>query len=602
MNLFNNILMMKKVANFPKNLTRFYLKYLLLNPWWLAFFFISLVLARIIVYSLYPFFSEKVISWIENPPAENILGYALPYLILFAGIIAFTHFLWFIRYFFERKIDEKARMKMSEDLQEYVNNQTIGFYAKTEPGKITRNIDYIVNGFYYFVLEGLLSFSVTFGVVIFSAILLLRASILLSIIFIIFNTLAILWTIYSLPKNIYWTNKYADMDSNISGKLNDSLANFVTVKLFTGAKYERRLLNPYRKKLFKIGINSENAESFFWIPSSYILEVSIIFCFGASIYMAMKGLMPVSQVVFCIMTYNMVADIVFDMLMATPNMIKGFSSAKTSYKELIRPIDLIDKENAKTLVVQQGKIEIKNLSFRFSKNYILKNLNLTIEPGQKIGIVGLSGKGKTTLVRLIMRFYDPESGCIMIDGTDIRDVTQESLRANIAFVPQDETMFNRTLMQNIQYGRNTATKSEVYEAARKSNSINFIKKTDRGFNTVVGTRGIKLSGGQRQRISIARAFLKDAPILIMDEATSALDSESENIIQDSLKHLSKNKTTVVIAHRLSTLKHMDKIAVLNKGKIAEYGSHEELIKKKNGIYAGLWAMQSCVSTNENIIC
>lgn len=602
MNLFHTLNMAKKSCSFPKSITKFYLKYLFLKPWWLAFFFVSLVLARVIVYSLYPIFSEKVISWIENPPVENVLSYAIPYLILFATIMVFTHFLWFIRYFFERKIDENARMKMSEDLQEYVNNQTIGFYAKTEPGKITRNIDYIVNGFYYFVLEGLLSFAVTFGVIIFSAILLLRASILLSIIFIICNILAILWTIYSLPKNIYWTNKYADMDSNISGKLNDSLANFVTIKLFTGARYERHILKPYRKKLFKIGVNSENAESFFWIPSSYILELSIICCFAASIYMAMKGLMPVSQVVFCIMTYNMVSDVVFDMLMATPNMIKGFSSAKTSYNELVRPIDLIDKENAKTLVVQQGKIEIKNLSFRFSKNYILKNLNLTIEPGQKIGIVGLSGKGKTTLVRLIMRFYDPETGYIMIDGTDIRDVTQESLRANISFVPQDETMFNRTLMQNIQYGRNMATKSEVYNAAKKSNSFDFIKKTDKGFNTVVGTRGIKLSGGQRQRISIARAFLKNAPILIMDEATSALDSESENIIQESLKHLSKNKTTIVIAHRLSTLKHMDKIAVLNKGKIAEYGSHEELIKKKNGLYATLWTLQSFASEKDRIIC
>ena len=587
---------------FPKSLTKFYLKYLFLNPWWLVLFFISLVSARIIAYSLYPFFSEKVISWIENPPVENVLSYAIPYLMLFAGIMAITHFLWFIRYFFERKIEEKARMKISEDLQEYVNQQTLKFYAKTEPGKITRNIDYIINGFYSFILEGLISFSVTFCVIIFSAILLLRASVLLSIIFMICNVLAILWTIYSLPKNIYWTNKYADMDSDISGKLNDSLANFVTIKLFTGAKYERKLLHPYRKKLFRIGINSEIAESLFWIPSSYILEVSIVLCFAASIYMAMKGIMPVSQVVFCIMTYNTVSDIVFDMLMQTPDMIKGFSSAKTSYKELIRPIELKDKKTAKALVINKGKIEIQNLSFRFNKNYILKNLNLTIEAGQKIGLVGLSGKGKTTLVRLIMRFYDPEKGCIMIDGTNIKDVTQESLRSNIAFVPQDETMFNRTLFQNIEYGKKDAEKSEVYEAAKKSNSFEFINKTDKGFNTIVGTRGIKLSGGQRQRISIARAFLKDAPILIMDEATSALDSDSENIIQKSLERLSKNRTTIVIAHRLSTLKHMDKIAVIDKGKIAELGSHKELLKKKNGIYTKLWNLQSCTSKEDKLIC
>lgn len=594
--------MNKTTLKFPKSLTKFYFKYLFFNRWWLALFFISLILARITVYSLYPFFSERVISWIENPPAGDVLRYAIPYLILFVIIIALTHIFWFVRYFFERKIEENARMKISEDLQEYVNSQTISFYARTEPGKITRNIDYIINGFYSFILEGLISFLVTFGVVIFSAILLLRASILLSIIFVICNILAILWTIYSLPKNVYWTNKYANIDSDISGKLNDSLANFVTIKLFTGAKYERRLLHPYRKKLFKIGLHSEIAESLFWIPSSFILEVSVVFCFAASIYMAMKGLMPISQVVFCIMTYEMVSEIVFDMLMKTPEMIKGFSSAKTSYKDLIRPVVLKDKKNAKNLIVKSGKIEIKNLSFRFSKNYILKNLNLTIDAGKKIGLVGLSGKGKTTLVRLIMRFYDPETGCIMIDGTNIKEVTQESLRSNIAFVPQDETMFNRTLFQNIEYGKKNAKKYEIYEAAKKSNSFDFINKTDKGFSTIVGTRGIKLSGGQRQRISIARAFLKNAPILIMDEATSALDSESENIIQESLEKLSKNRTTIVIAHRLSTLKHMDKIAVIDKGRIAEIGSHKELLKRKNGIYAKLWNLQSFTSKENKLIC
>ncbi len=573
-----------------------------MRPWWLLFFVLCMATARVIQYSLYPMMSEKVIAWIENPPVPDALAYAMPYLLFFAGVYAFVHVCWVGRYMLKRKINEFARMIMAEDLQEYVNAQTIGFYAKTEPGKISRNVDYIVDGFMPFLLDGVISFAVTLCVMLFSAVLLFNASPLLGIIFLGCNILAILWTIYALPKNVYWEDRYADKNSEISGKFNDSLANFITVKLFSGAKYERQILRPFRHRLCKIGIRSEIADSIFWVPSSYILDVSVLACSAVSIYMSVRGLMPVSQVVFCILTYEIVTGCVFEMLMNTPLMIKGYSCAKAAYRELIRPIKLADKENASALAVKHGKIEIKDLSFRFDKDWVLKNFNLTIKPGEKIGLVGLSGKGKTTLVRLIMRFYDPESGAILIDGTDIRDVTQDSLRSNIAFVPQDETMFNRTLFQNIKYGRNNATAPEIYNAARAANAFDFIRKTTKGFNTIVGTRGIKLSGGQRQRISIARAFLKDAPILILDEATSALDSESENIIQESLHNLADGRTTIIIAHRLSTLKHMDKIVVLDKGKVAEFGSHDELCKRKGGVYAKLWQMQSSATKEKQTIC
>ncbi len=579
----------------PKSLWRFWSKYLFAKKGWLAGFFGALVFARLVQYSLYPIFSKYIIDWIGNPPVENLLGYAMPLLVGFAAVMAAVHVAWFLRYFFERKIEEYARMHISEDLQTYVNSQSISFYSKTEPGKIARNMDYINEGFYACMPEGWVSFSVSFGVVILSTILLIQASPLLAAMFFGFNLIGVIWTIYSMPVLAKWSDKWADLHSDISGALNDSLSNFITVKLFAGARREREILRPARERLRRIGIKHELADCYFWIPSSYILDFAVIACMGVCIWLAMRGHMTAGDAVFCIMTYKTVTDMVFEMLLKVPAMVKGYSSAKSAYRELVRPVTICDAPGAPELNVARGEIVVRNLSFRFpdAKEYVLQNLNLKIAPGEKIGIVGLSGNGKTTLARLIMRFYDPTRGEILIDGQNIRDVTQDSLRRNIAFVPQDETMFNRTLRENIGYGREDAGFGEIQDAARRSNSFDFIMKTVRGFKTVVGTRGIKLSGGQRQRVSIARAFLKDAPILVLDEATSALDSQSEAVVQESIEHLTRNRTCLIIAHRLSTLKHVDRIIVLENGRVAESGRHADLIRRRGGIYARLWRMQSC---------
>ena len=223
---------------------------------------------------------------------------------------------------------------------------------------------------------------------------------------------------------------------------------------------------------------------------------------------------------------------------------------------------------------------------------LFHDFSLNIKPGEKIGLVGASGSGKTTLTKLLLRFADIDSGKITIDGQDISEVTQASLRAKIAYVPQEPLLFHRSVRENIAYGRPDATDAEIEEAAKKAGAYDFIVGLKDGFDTMVGERGIKLSGGQRQRVAIARAILKDAPILVLDEATSALDSESEALIQKSLETLMENRTSIVIAHRLSTIAKLDRIIVLKNGKIVEDGSHDELINKKRGVYAKLWARQS----------
>jgi ATP-binding cassette subfamily B protein len=260
---------------------------------------------------------------------------------------------------------------------------------------------------------------------------------------------------------------------------------------------------------------------------------------------------------------------------------------------LVTTNNVVDVSNAKKLSVKKGELEFDNVRFKHhdAKEAIFDNFNLDIKPGERIGLVGVSGSGKTTLTKLLLRFADVQAGEIRIDGQDISKVQQVSLRESIAYVPQETSLFHRSIADNIAYAHPNATRAEIIRAAKLANAHEFIKDLPDGYETLVCERGIKLSGGQRQRVAIARAILKDAPILVLDEATSALDSESEALIQDALIKLMKGRTSIVVAHRLSTIASLDRIVVLENGKIIEQGSHAELIKK-GGAYNKLWSRQS----------
>ena len=262
-----------------------------------------------------------------------------------------------------------------------------------------------------------------------------------------------------------------------------------------------------------------------------------------------------------------------------------------AYNSIIVKRKIVDKPNAKKLHINRASIEFENVDFAYSKNKVLKNFNLKIKPSERVGIVGLSGAGKTTLCNLLLRMWDVKGGAIKVDGNDIRDVKHDSLLQNISYVPQDITLFNRTIMENIQFAKPNATKAQVINAAKKANIHDFIVNLPNGYDTIVGNNGIKLSGGERQRISIARALLKNAPILVLDEATSALDSKNEIMVQKSLKLAMRGKTTLVIAHRLSTLRDMDRIIVIKNGQIIETGSQKQLLRKRGAFYT-LWTMQT----------
>ncbi len=274
-----------------------------------------------------------------------------------------------------------------------------------------------------------------------------------------------------------------------------------------------------------------------------------------------------------------------------PEFFQSIGIAKQALSVMQDPQDILDHPQAVALKVKQGEIVFENVSFCYGKRKIFHNKNLHIAPGEKVGLVGYSGAGKSTFVNLILRFFPVEKGRILIDGQDIAAVTLESLRSSIALIPQDPTLFHRTLEENIRYGDVEASQDEVLIAAKLAHCDEFIKACPKGYNSLVGERGTKLSGGERQRIAIGRAMLLKAPILLLDEATSALDSVTEKYIQESLDKLMKNRTTIIVAHRLSTLSKMDRILVFDQGKVIEQGTHLELLSKKSH-YAHMWQMQA----------
>ena len=379
--------------------------------------------------------------------------------------------------------------------------------------------------------------------------------------------------------------------SELSGRNVDSLSNFSVVKLFAGARKEKEYLKPLRDKNIEKHLRKSFVQRFFWGVPMIVWDV----CYGLTlflcVYLYVRGEITVAEIVFTNSVFFTVMGTIGQIVNQIPVITDNLGAASKAYEELVVPIDVQDVPNAPNLVVTRGKIEFRNVSFKYKRKWVLRNFNLIINSGERVGLVGPSGAGKTTLVNLLMRFYEPTYGQILIDDQDICCVSQDSLRENIAFIPQEPTMFNRTLRENIAYGRNGATLRDIQTASKRAMAHEFIMGTDKKYDSLVGDRGIKLSGGQRQRIAIARAFLKDAPILVLDEATSALDSETEVCIQKSFDELARGRTTLAIAHRLSTLRNMDKIVVLQQGRVVEQGTHTQLLRKR-GEYARWWNMQS----------
>ncbi|MDP8174344.1 ABC transporter ATP-binding protein [Phocoenobacter skyensis] len=400
-----------------------------------------------------------------------------------------------------------------------------------------------------------------------------------------------------IPKLGKASQDQSDARSLMTGRITDAYANIATVKLFSHAKRESKYVKASMEE-FMVTVHNQmrlvtSIEGLHYINSMSL----VVFTATMGLTLWYNGLVSAGAIATATALALRIKGLSQWIMWEAARLFENLGTVQDGMNTLSKPHLIKDKVNATTLDVVKGDIAFEHIDFAYDNNhYLLKDFNLHIKAGEKVGLIGRSGAGKSTLTSLLLRFYDVQNGCIKIDGQNIYDVTQESLRSQIGLVTQDTSLLHRSVKDNLLYGRPNATEQEIQKAVEKAAATEFIQslrdiKGRTGYNTHVGERGVKLSGGQRQRIAIARVMLKDAPILLLDEATSALDSEVEAAIQENLAELMEGKTVLAIAHRLSTIMMMDRLIVIDQGEIIEQGTHDELLAK-NGIYTKLWTHQS----------
>jgi ATP-binding cassette subfamily B protein len=413
-----------------------------------------------------------------------------------------------------------------------------------------------------------------------------------------FSMLLLGWMAVYVPINVFFVSRlhklsvaYAESSSTLKGKMVDSTSNVDTVQYTGAVEFEKRHIGKH------IGDQRvSHLKEWWWsewvlVTNGVLLAFFILSMFALGMWLIERGEISVGSMVMVIMIVLALEQRMFFLGQSLTQAVSYYGQVSEGLKELLEPHEIVDRPGAKPLIVRNAEIEFKDIDFSYRGKRVFRgNFNLQIEGGEKVGLVGHSGAGKSTLVSLLLRRFELGGGSIRIDGQAVREITLDSLRKAVAFVPQTTSLFHRSIIDNIRYGRLDATDEEVVTAARLAQADSFIRELPEGYDTKVGERGVMLSGGQRQRISVARAVLRNAPILLLDEATSALDSVSEAAIQEALVGLMRDKTVIAIAHRLSTLRAMDRIVIVEDGQIVEDGDHEELIRL-GGVYASLWNSQ-----------
>jgi ATP-binding cassette subfamily B multidrug efflux pump len=488
-------------------------------------------------------------------------------------------------------------MKIRWQAHRFLMGQSLGFFQNEFAGRVATKVMQTSLSVRESVMK-LLDIFVYVSVYFFSiVVLVMSADWRLSLPLILWFAIYVVILKTLVPKLKQVSQKQADARSIMTGRVIDSYTNITTVKLFAHAKRE----SDYAKEGMEDFLHTVYPQmrlvtvlnACVWISNSLL-----IFSISAlSIYLWVNNIVSAGDIAIAVSLCLRLNGMSQWIMWEVSSLFENIGAVQDGMNTLSIPVDIKDKPGAKKLDMKGGAIEFKGIHFAYDeKNRVFEDLNIQIKPGEKVGIVGRSGAGKSTLVNLLLRFYDVQEGRILIDGQDISDVEQESLREHISMVTQDTSLLHRSVRDNILYGKLEASEEEMLQAAKNAEADDFIHQLsdlqDRvGYDAHVGERGVKLSGGQRQRIAIARVMLKDAPILVLDEATSALDSEVEAAIQECLDQMMQSKTVVAIAHRLSTIAQMDRLLVVDEGKVVESGTHAELLAQK-GIYANLWSHQT----------
>ena len=509
------------------------------------------------------------------------------------AILALMWLSWRIAGYTNANFQTAGKRDLYRKCFEYMHGHSASFFNGNFVGSLVRRINKYERAFEDITDQFFWNLIPTFFSLLLVLIVLWRTNTTIAAIFTIWTLVYLIFSYFYALRRMKYDMHQNELDSKATGFVADTISNQNNLKLFASLGFEQKsfwkLTDEWRKSLMKswnVGITQEALQGVMMIGVDFII-----------IYISVKlwseGKLTIGDIVMIQTFMGRIFDKLWEIGRNIRRLYQGIADANEMTEILLTPHEVVDVKEAKALRVKSGGISFHNVQFGYHRiRPVLNNFNLDINSGEKLALVGPSGGGKSTIVKLLLRFVDIQKGSITIDGQDIAHVTQDSLRKNVALVPQDPILFHRTLLENIRYGKPTATKAEIINAAKQSHCHEFISRLETGYDTYVGERGVKLSGGERQRVAIARAILKNAPILILDEATSSLDSESEQLIQDALHALMKNKTVIVIAHRLSTIMQMDRIVVIEKGKIKEQGKHGELLKMRQGTYQKLWHIQA----------
>ncbi len=583
--------MKEKEKGFPKTSAKFLLHYIIKNR---LIFFMGLLVCSLEVAAekMAPLFFSKITGlFIDGAEYESIKGKLFLLLLLYIAMELLTRLFYYIsKNIIDIRLAPKLAKDIAQDLFLYLHSHSIEYFANNMPGKLADKLKGAAEISATIIKSSMFFIKVCFN---FAATIFLFATINITFSMSYLVIIIASWVyFFKISKKVLKKRKIlANARSEVSGNFIDAIQNMFFVKIFNGQKHEEALWyetmqdeNKKYKSYIATDFMQTNSKFFFY---NFLNIAYLIY----ALYLWKEGQIKPEDVVFIFFLIRQTTN-VLEMFL---HMIIQFNSNKAELEAYLEPFyvehDIKDSPRATKLKVKNGKIEIKNISFAYKKGKdIFKDFSLSIKPNEKIGIVGHSGCGKTTLISLIQRLYDVDGGKICIDGKNIKKVSQDSLRQNISYISQHSQLFDRSLRENIAYGKPKAKDNVIIAAAKNAYAHDFISEQEDGYNTVLkGTK--KLSGGQLQRISIARALLEDAPILILDEATSSLDSQSEAYIQKAITKLIKNKTVIAIAHRLSTLKNMDRIVVIEDGEIIEDGSIKKLLAK-GGKFAEFWNLQA----------
>ncbi len=515
-------------------------------------------------------------------------------ILLFIAILKMIELiLWEISNFLSINFYPKTIVNILNTCFSYLLRHSFSYFNNNFAGSLVRRVNNFVKSFENLldiVLFGLLGLIVN----------------LIGVVFVLFTKnfwlgiITLLWILIFMAMNFVFARfryKYDvelnKKESDASGYLADAVTNNSNVKLFSAYQKEVNAYVGLNEDVKKKRIFVWTLEEYFNIFQKflmYILEISLLYI---SIKLWGKGLFTIGDFVLVHSYVSIIIMRMWNFGRMIRRIYGSLANAEEMSEILDTPHEIKDVKNAKKLKVNKGEISFKDVTFYYNKTRkVISKLNLNIKAGEKVALIGPSGAGKSTIIKLLLRNYDVSSGKILIDDQDISKVTQESLWSNISLVPQDPMLFHRSLKENISYGKFTASKKEIIEAAKSSYSHKFIENLKDGYDTLVGERGVKLSGGEKQRVAIARAILKNSKILVLDEATSSLDSHSEKLIQNAFDKLMKEKTVIIIAHRLSTIKKVDRIIFIDESGIREEGTHEELVKNKDSYYRKLWNVQA----------